>query len=235
LLLGFVSKPISDQIFTPGFFSQWREGKQTITSLAPPTPWILAGLAFAWIGMFLLNEYWLEPRLRHADLVNGALGHLYREWFGHNSGHRISFLAKRRLGFHLRVFFRFSHGNSTHFQSRAHFPIGKAVAGMAWKYPSRFWALQIPATVHGPQPFRDFMRTEYKLSPRQTNLLSDETTEVRWIICYGIVDPRAEFCGVLCVDSIQANSLQQVKPETLTACANLLGAILLAHDKARTD
>lgn len=168
-------------------------------------------------------------------MVNAALEHLFIEWFGNTSGHRISFLKKRQFGFHLRVFFRYSHGNSTHFKSRAHFPRGVAVAGSSWKYPSRFAGIEIPDFGQDVQKFRDFMRQTYKLSWCQTRALSRETAEIRWIVCYGIVDPHGNFRGVLSVDSIDPASYQKIKPETLTACANLLGAMMLAHDFSKPD
>lgn len=163
--------------------------------------------------------------MQHADMINAALEHLFVEWFGNTPGHRISFLAKRRLGFHLRIFFRYSHGTSTHFKSRAH--------------------------------------QTYRLSRWQARALSNETAEIRWIVCYGIVDPdgralrlpgsagntpadlpeskyrtlgmTCRHFGVLSIDSIDPASLVRIKPETLKACSDLLGAMMLAHDFSKPD
>jgi hypothetical protein len=234
LALGHLSKPISDQISSADFLNTWKPGTLP-SSLSLPTIVILLKIAAIWLLLVGLDRFWLKPIMQHADMINAALEHLFVEWFGNTPGHRISFLAKRRLGFHLRVFFRYSHGTSTHFKSRAHFPRGVAVAGISWKYPSRFTAIEIPDFGHDVQAFRNYMRQTYRLSRWQARALSNETAEIRWIVCYGIVDPDGNFRGVLSIDSIDPASLVRIKPETLKACSDLLGAMMLAHDFSKPD
>jgi hypothetical protein len=133
------------------------------------------------------------------------------------------------------VFYRYCHGTSTQFTSRAYFSKGTAIAGTAWRYPSQWWAIKIPDFNHDVEQFRLHMQRELKLTARQANLLSKESADIRWIVCFGIVDPSGNFRGVLSIDSVYEDSLQKINPDSLTACANLLGAILYAHDNSKAE
>jgi hypothetical protein len=230
--IGHISKPVTDQVLSADYWKNWKPAIPS--SLASPTWKLLVLFIAGWTICLLIDHLWLKPLVRHAEVVNTALQHLYRQWFGEEPGHRISFLAKRRFGRELRVLFRYSHGTSTKFKSKAHFPRGVAVAGISWKYPNRLVAVQIPPTAQTPATFRDFMCNTYLLTRRQADCLSDDTANTKWIMCYGIA-PDGEFCGVLSIDSEDANSLSEIKAETLTACANLLGTIITAHDRSGAD
>jgi hypothetical protein len=201
VVLGRVSKGISDQLFSASseFWNKWQPG-QPIPGLPLHTLEIILGVSLAWLLLRCVDEFWLFPILRHADLVNGVLTQLYREWFKDTPGHRISFLARRTWGWNVRVRYRFSHGSSTRFHSHAHFPRGVALAGAAWENPSTFLADVLPQDVKTKDDFRQYMRTKLRLTERQADLLSGETCRVRWIVCYGIVDPAGDFRGVLSVD-----------------------------------
>jgi hypothetical protein len=102
---------------------------------------------------------------------------------------------------------------------------------MAWERPSKFVAVLVPQS----KDFRQFMQEDLRLSRRQTNALSAETLRVRWIVCYGIVDPGGDFRGVLCADSVEENSLKRIEPDKLKVCADLLGAMMHAHDSSKSD
>lgn len=235
MALGGFAKPLLGQVFSIDFWKSWQPG-EPFPGLGWPALGILASLGVGWCILYGIDRLWLTPLLKHADVANGALEHLYKSWFGSEAGHRVSFLAKRAGGWNIRVFFRYSFGTGIRFRSRAHFPKGVALAGKAWRYPGKFFGLKIPPKLHDDaQAFREYMCKTYGLTRWQANLLSDETARTRWIVCYGIADPAGEFRGVLSVDSELEDALKKIVPPNLKSCVDLLGAVLRAHDHSKTD
>jgi len=225
VLLGAVLKPVGERFLASGSSAQ---------SFWPP-PWPIPGLNIKLVALsgvvfgvaIILQWFWFEPIQRNTDVVNATLSHLYTTWFGEEPAHRISFLAKRRWGRHLRVFFRFTRSDRTVFTSSAHFPTSVSVVGIAWRNPGKPYLIQIP---DGPaadsRRFRAYARERFPLSSRQARQLSDQTCASRWFLCYGVALPAGGTQGVLSIDSPDERSLSKVDQDKLRLLGDLLGAVI---------
>jgi hypothetical protein len=223
LLLGAVLKPVAERYLAPNSPSLW------------PLPWPIPGLNIKLLALSgvvygaanILQLFWFEPIQRNAAVVNATLSHLYATWFEEEPAHRISFLAKRRLGWHLRVFFRFTRNERAEFKSSAHFPEAVSVVGLAWKNPGKPYLIQIPVEPTADcDKFRAYAQARFPLSSRQARQLSDQTCASRWFLCYGVALPAGGTQGVLSIDSPDERSLSKVDQDKLSILGNLLGAVI---------
>lgn len=173
------------------------------TSAGDPLTIFLVVLFALTITIRYVSKRWIEPRARHADLITAALRYLYHDLFGDTSGYTVTFLSKVwPQSQYIRPRYRYSYGRGTELNSKARFPRGAALAGMAWDLPGQILVKEIPDFTNDPGGFVQFSKENLKLSEEDLSLLSPHTQQARWLLSYGIAHPfSGEFIGVLSLDS----------------------------------
>jgi hypothetical protein len=107
------------------------------------------------------------------------------------------------------------------------FPKNIGLAGIAWGKPSKVVTNEFPiGTFNTEQEFREFYKTQFKMSDELVNSLSVEMQPVRSIFCIGLVDHNHTCIGIISLDSIYPDAFNNITEDTLASYMAAIGATL---------
>lgn len=188
------------------------------------------------VATYVIEFFWLEPRLRHADIVTAALRSLYLSTFGPTPGFRATYLAKRfPWSRKITPRFRYAYTKGTKLSSKARFAKGEALAGLLWRDGEHSGdvvpLVEFPDFTNGTDfdgdRFSAYMRESLALPDKTARKLSVHTRGLRWITGCAVVSPLDDATvGVLMIDSAKANSTGEINVELILHTAALIGRVI---------
>jgi hypothetical protein len=180
----------------------------------------IAALALTGVGIFLVSTALriTIDHLKDATRVDqrqaaiiGILRSLTTAFFGEVPGYRATVLLPEKTDQYLTPVYRYQYGGpSGRTDSKAKFHKGEAFAGFAWDQPRKFFGRGDLPICKDDKEFIDFYATQFGMQPESVQQLSNRTRKIRSIICFGLIDHRHDFLGVLSLDSTDGAAFDNI-------------------------
>lgn len=192
-------------------------------------PRIVELLAFVYVALFFVRSFMISKRIKTRDkrdkeIILRMLHYMNDKLFGRNSEHRLTlFVVDDVHKDYISPYVRFSIGGIDGVkdaeESNAHYTKGCGYTGIAWKQPSKCHVTVFP-DFKTREEFEYYYLTKLSIPKEVVSNISDYMVKTKQIFCYGLVDSKDQFLGVLSIDSPII-----WQPSTMTFLTEMLGLI----------
>lgn len=164
--------------------------------------------------------------LSHRKAIHGFLHYMNNKLFGDQTDHRLTLFTVDPVNSdYIIPYVRFRVGGIDGIKdaedSKSHYPKGIGYTGMAWEQPRNYHSCVFPE-FEDRQSFEYYYTHELNIPRDIVEEISDYMVRVRQIFCYGFVDSRDQFLGVLSLDSCIE---WECKPDEMPLLGEMLGVL----------